>query len=733
MVYASDVESIQIIGNNIGGSDNDMGCSFLQIAEGIGLLSVDNIRIENNQIHGISSNTDNAFGIEYGYNVASSIRKSAKVNGNSIHHIRGKKAVVGAFMTLTTQKSSYFLNNEVYALRGIGYSNQAGAVMLTSGLAIYANELTTNIPNTDTGIVHINGNKIFALDHETPIRNYFYDIAGIAVSGYKFKLNNNMISLGLKTNGEPIDSLEAGCNGILVGAVKKAEIEHNSIYIGGVGYYGDAGISYPISTNANGKKDIFLSNNIIQMDRRSMEFTDIITYVSGVGASFNNVVSNNNIWYSSIDTNIALKLQLLRQFGGIDSLTIIANPKYINPSGDSASLNLHLQNINPADSAGTPSISSILVDFDNQIRNNFSPIDIGADAVSPCTGNNGYEVISIIPSAEVIEICASDSLVLSGTLVGSVSQLQWQKGLNNIAGANSLTYTVKDSGSYRLVGKIACGSIASKPVNILKGITAPIVKIERIVDGPYCDSASVPLKVRHYHFTQNSLQYKWYRNNVLMPSKITDIETIDSIRLGDLIKVEVINATSCDTITTIDQMAFYDISDNIRPKIAIISFKDSLYSLINKDTVKYKLSAFSYTIPQIIYTTTYNGTAPTFVGDSLIIFTNIPASFKFKLHNSVANASPCYFADTTQELTIYVSNSTVPKTYTFIGSGNWDDPTNWSNNEMPSIPLPFNGSVVINPSSGVCVLNISYLIGIAGHFTIMPGANLIIQGSLIHL
>jgi hypothetical protein len=112
------------------------------------------------------------------------------------------------------------------------------------------------------------------------------------------------------------------------------------------------------------------------------------------------------------------------------------------------------------------------------------------------------------------------------------------------------------------------------------------------------------------------------------------------------------------------------------------------------------------------------------------VFKNIPYSFSFKL--SIGNpAIACQFADTTQQKTIYVSNSAVPKNYVFNGMGNWSDPANWANGEVPPSPLPFNGTILIN--SGVCMLNVPFTVGIGGQLTIAAGATLIVQGNLIRL
>lgn len=68
--------------------------------------------------------------------------------------------------------------------------------------------------------------------------------------------------------------------------------------------------------------------------------------------------------------------------------------------------------------------------------------------------------------------------------------------------------------------------------------------------------------------------------------------------------------------------------------------------------------------------------------------------------------------------------------YVFDGSGNWDIPSNWSNNLIPPSPLPTGAQIIINPFNGNCILNVSQVIGTGATISISPGKNLIIPGTL---
>ena len=729
MIRGYSMDSLFISGNDAGGSNNYNANVFSGILNGIEMGGVKYSVVKNNLVRGLTSQTMSAYGITQELGYYTPVERYSIVDSNIIHHLDARRTVMGIFMRLSTTKDNSISFNNIYALHGRGPSNFTGADNPTSifGISTDAFEFTSNIPSIDTGFVNISSNKIYALDYTTPSYYYLYPMTGIAAHGLAFRINNNMISLGTNTAGAISDSLELQCIGIDIYSTVRSFVEHNSIYIGGRNRSDNIGIKVPINNYSTGQKDAFVSNNIIQIDRVATNFNENKSYMSSTNSSSNNIVANKNIWYSNSDTSINTKLQLWRSHCKCDSLAFIADPKFINPSGDSNSVNLHLQALSPADSAGTPPISPVPVDFDVQVRNNYSPVDIGADAVSPC-GGTGNENISISPSQQKIEICPSSSLTLTATLSGSVSALQWQKNLNDIPGANGTSYNVTTAGSYRLVGRTACSRIASSSVFVLTGVTQPYMKLEAITTGPYCDSTDVEMKITHVHSTLTTLQYKWYRNNVLMPGKTTDHETIEAIRYGDRIRADVINNTGCGTNTVTSYIDFNNVNSSTRLKINIQSYTDSLYSFTNRDTVKYRITPLGYGPASVIYTSPVPGPMHTYVSDSMVIFTDVPYSFKFRL--ATTGVGLCVFADTTQEKTIYVSNSSIPKTYTFSGNGNWSDPSNWSNNEIPPSPLPFNATVVVNPS-GSCVLNVPYTVGIGGQFIIMPGAVFVIQGNLI--
>jgi len=64
--------------------------------------------------------------------------------------------------------------------------------------------------------------------------------------------------------------------------------------------------------------------------------------------------------------------------------------------------------------------------------------------------------------------------------------------------------------------------------------------------------------------------------------------------------------------------------------------------------------------------------------------------------------------------------------YTFIGTGNWSLATNWANNKIPPSVLPAGHEIIINPSSGSSIKDISVTLSPGSKLTVMPGKTLII-------
>jgi hypothetical protein len=70
-------------------------------------------------------------------------------------------------------------------------------------------------------------------------------------------------------------------------------------------------------------------------------------------------------------------------------------------------------------------------------------------------------------------------------------------------------------------------------------------------------------------------------------------------------------------------------------------------------------------------------------------------------------------------------------TYTFIGSGNWNNPANWQGGIMPPTTFTPGSSIIIsNAPGGSCIINVPVTIPSGVQFIVSPGSNLVLPGNL---
>lgn len=69
-------------------------------------------------------------------------------------------------------------------------------------------------------------------------------------------------------------------------------------------------------------------------------------------------------------------------------------------------------------------------------------------------------------------------------------------------------------------------------------------------------------------------------------------------------------------------------------------------------------------------------------------------------------------------------------TYIFTGTGDWNVPANWAGNTVPPNPLPAGNEIIIDPSAGDCILNISQTISPGAKLRVSKNKNLLLPGNL---
>lgn len=69
--------------------------------------------------------------------------------------------------------------------------------------------------------------------------------------------------------------------------------------------------------------------------------------------------------------------------------------------------------------------------------------------------------------------------------------------------------------------------------------------------------------------------------------------------------------------------------------------------------------------------------------------------------------------------------------FTFIGNGNWSDPANWQDGQIPPSVLPAGSTITVNPAgSGECILNVTQTLQSGATLNVAPGKRFRITGNL---
>lgn len=211
-----------------------------------------------------------------------------------------------------------------------------------------------------------------------------------------FTAQNNWVRVGLDSSGAATAgaSIVRGIydNGTTAGR----NFYHNSVYVGGTQTSGTAStFAFDGATGVTNARAY--QNNIFVNTRSNSGGTGrhYAAYYGGTVPNPTGLKAGGNIFLA---TGVG---GMLGQFNGTDSPTLalwqaatgqdgtsaMVDPLFINPTGDAASVDLHLQASNPAEGGGTPLIdaltqasASVTDDFDGQTRSTLTPADIGADA-----------------------------------------------------------------------------------------------------------------------------------------------------------------------------------------------------------------------------------------------------------------------------------------------------------------------------------------------------------------
>jgi hypothetical protein len=555
-ISTSSVDSLLIINNDIGGSNNIEANSSSGLIHGIYLLASTNksITLRDNILHGISSTNSSVYAISGANGLSGKSTNKCLIDSNSIHHIQAASEVRGVDLNLNSNQINIISNNQIFALKttGIIHGNY-GPTGTIVGIkySIYNYNLA---PADYKGEVRIFGNKIHSFESIRKLPNSIFNQTGMNVGSPVSKIFNNEIRLGINSKGKYIDSLTT-LTGIEIYPLDyhvrlsdKHYIEHNTIYFGGKGPVA-AAISCRYADNYFSENNkITLTNNILDIDRIPVDGSKL-SYQSFVYTYNINPQSASNIWYVKNDSKVADLVTQFKELCKCDSSSFTGNPVFINPDGDSSNYDLHLGALSKANDAGYSPVLNISKDLDDNDRNLFSPVDIGCYASVPC-GNGNLSSISITnPSSDTNFLCGQEGLTLKSIYSKDlVFDIQWQKNLINIPGSNadSLVLDSGVSGEYRLTGKTTCGTVSSRIIYVLRDSLDPKVSIFN-PPNKICSNETAGFSA-FAHNEGDSPSYQWLLNGIIQESD-SSIFWSSTIKNQDTLKV-ILTSNACGFLST---------------------------------------------------------------------------------------------------------------------------------------------------------------------------------------
>lgn len=338
-------ESISITGNTISGLRNNFNASTnIDRLVGIDAFETRAVNISNNIVQRL-----NAF--------------SPSV-GNNFYPVKGMQITNAAFINQQNTAISGNIIRDINNLSALGLANIGGIIINSTSIALY--DVTRNFIHSFNAISN-NSNT---------------QITGMLLQDGEFRLTNNMVRLGINASGLAVDAPALIC-GIDINTGDNTSFWHNTIYIGGT-IINSVSNSYALRRNGNGSLN--LTNNILVNQRTFTSGTIRKNFTIGLSTT-NAFTANHNCYFrlgngtglAEVGNLIYDSILTWRNASGGDGVSGIVNPNFINPTGNIQTVDLHVFGTTPIESNGSL-IAAVTVDFDGQIRNSLTPVDIGADA-----------------------------------------------------------------------------------------------------------------------------------------------------------------------------------------------------------------------------------------------------------------------------------------------------------------------------------------------------------------
>jgi hypothetical protein len=360
------------------------------------------------------------------------------ISGNTIYNLTSNSqtsgtglncAIMGIQYSSTTAPAT-ISNNTIHTLK----LTNAATVAATQVEGIYYAGPTTGTANI------IERNFIHSLSIGSTT-NSIAVLTGIELLSGIVTTSNNMIRLGIDDNGTDIT---APC--IIRGISESgatSSIFHNTVYLGGnvIGTVASNTFAYQRTATTNADD---VRNNIF-VNNRSNSTTGGKHYQVFLTTSNLNLTLDYNNYYGngagSVFGNIGASdlIAFYPTWVSTDINSIVGDPNFIDPIGSAVTVDLHITNgiPTPIEQTGAP-ISSVINDFDGQVRASFSPNDIGADAdnfvaLNPCAGTPPTSTATLT-NPSILCVSGSKTLILTNFISQPGLTYQWQESATGVSG-----------------------------------------------------------------------------------------------------------------------------------------------------------------------------------------------------------------------------------------------------------------------------------------------------------
>lgn len=405
--------AVVISGNTIGaittnGTSNSALASLVGIQiSPIGSGTFSNT-IANNLIgSAITANSLNALPGQQVTGILSSSPFAPNITGNLVANLNNGTITGSIRGIVTTGGAATVIGNTVRNLStasvSTGLGIQASVVGISQSSTSGAQNISQNVVHSLANISTFGGVNVVGIYYagssgssNIVARNLVHSLSvasttssalhGMVFDNGKFTAQNNMVRVGIGESGTTAGASQVyGIND--TGTTVGRSFYHNSVYVGGTQTSG-ANATYAFySTNAGIARDF--RNNIFANARSNSGATSkhyAVRY-GGTTANDTTLVAGCNLFFASgiggvlgsYNSADLATLASWRAATGKDASSAIADPLFINPTGNGATVNLHLHASNLAEGGGVP-IATVIDDFDGQTRSGLTPTDIGADA-----------------------------------------------------------------------------------------------------------------------------------------------------------------------------------------------------------------------------------------------------------------------------------------------------------------------------------------------------------------